>query len=240
MRTGRAGALTLSVSPGAAFPLAFAGLPAGFYTISPGIGVGAEYLLGFAPGVFARAGIGYRLAPLTAGPCLSLIEATIGVGDRFGLLPWLSLKPYVAGGYHFGFLRWTPRPRRAAHGRPARASTPSSTSSRRSASSSARRRSIDGGAFLGIQASVGASYSFGAAPATRTPGGEAGEDEAGEARARGDAEGRAEAHDSGGWADAYGLVRSSVSRLLRVVRHQPARHADPAERREGCDNRYHR
>ncbi len=52
---------------------------------------------------------------------------------------------------------------------------------------------IDGGAFLGIQASVGASYTLGAPAAAKTPVVKPAEDEAGEARAGRDAEDRDEA-----------------------------------------------
>ncbi len=82
--TSGGSALTLIAAPGVAFPLAYwaAGLPPTMYTLSPGLTIDAEYRLGFVPLVFVRGGIGYRLAPLSAGPSLSLIEATAGVGAR--------------------------------------------------------------------------------------------------------------------------------------------------------------
>lgn len=101
-----AGALTLSAMPAITFPLAYwgAGLPPGFYELALGAAIDAEYRLGFLPLLFAKAGIAYRRAPLSLGPVLSLIEATAGVGARFSLTPTISVKPYVAAGYDYGIL----------------------------------------------------------------------------------------------------------------------------------------
>jgi tetratricopeptide (TPR) repeat protein len=169
--TSSAGAFTLSVMPGVSFPLAYwnAGLPPGFYKLTPGAAIDVEYRLPFLPLLSAKAGVAYRRAPLSAGPVLSLIEASAGVGAQFALTPKISLKPYAAGGYHYGILAlgtdtatggaWTGRvgvnaqfdffaPVGIVVGAAA---------------------VMDGGAFLGIQASIGASYSFGAPVAARTP-----------------------------------------------------------------------
>jgi len=163
------GQVNLGVSGGAAFPIAFAGLPGGFYTISPGATIGAEYRFGFAPQVFAKALLGYRLAPLSAGPRLSLIEALAGVGYRYELSPKIALKPYAVGGYHYGILSLE---------------TTNETGGAWAARAGldvqldffapigivvGAAAVIDGGAYLGVQASVGASYSLGAAPSARTP-----------------------------------------------------------------------
>ena len=139
--TGTSGsALTLIAAPGVSFPLNYwaVGLPGTMYTLTPSLAVDAEYRLGFVPLLFVRGGITYRLAPLTAGPFLSLIEATAGVGARFQLTPKIALKPYVAGGYHFGILPMGSYTKPAVPGRRGRELKHRWTSSRLSASWSER------------------------------------------------------------------------------------------------------
>ncbi len=169
--TSPAGAFNLSVIPGLSFPLAYwnAGLPPGFYKLPLGAAIDAEYRLPFLPLLFAKAGIAYRRAPLKAGPALSLLEASVGVGAQFNVRPSISIKPYAAAGYHLGIL-------------------PLGTTTKAGGAWMARAGVnaqfdffapigivagaafvIDREAFLGIQASVGASYSFGAPVAARTP-----------------------------------------------------------------------
>jgi tetratricopeptide (TPR) repeat protein len=169
--TSSAGAFTLSVMPGVSFPLAYwnASLPPGFYKLPLGAAIDAEYRFGFLPLLFAKAGITYRRAPLKAGPVLSLLEASLGAGAQFDVRPSISIKPYAAAGYHLGIL-------------------PLGTTTKAGGAWMARAGVnaqfdffapigivagaavvIDGGAFFGIQASVGASYSFGAPVAARTP-----------------------------------------------------------------------
>lgn len=162
-----AGALTLSAAPAVSFPLAYwyAGLPPGFYQLTLGAAIDAEYQFGFLPLVFAKAGITYRRAPLTAGPVLSLLEASAGVGAQFTVAPSITLKPYAAAGYHFGILNMY---------------TTTETGGAWMARAGVNAQLdffapigivvgaavvIDQEAFLGIQASVGASYTLGAVAA---------------------------------------------------------------------------
>jgi hypothetical protein len=169
--TSSAGAFTLSVMPGISFPLAYwnAGLPPGFYKLPLGAAVDAEYRLGFLPLLFAKAGIAYRRAPLKAGPVLSLIEASVGAGARFALTPLISLKPYIAGGYHYGILAMGTG-NETGGAWMARAGVDAQFDFFAPIGIVAGAAFvIDREAFLGIQASVGASYSFGAPAAARTP-----------------------------------------------------------------------
>jgi tetratricopeptide (TPR) repeat protein len=167
--TSSTGAYTLSVMPGISYAFPFAGLPARFYTLAPSVIIDAEYRLPFMPLLFAKGGIGYRLAPLSTGPMLSLLEATVGVGANFSLTPKITLKPYAAVGYHYGILVMDLTNAKGG-----------TWAARAGANVQFDHLAplgilvgvagvLDGGAFLGIQASVGASYSFGAPVSAKTP-----------------------------------------------------------------------
>jgi hypothetical protein len=162
------GAITVSFMPAVSFPLAYwnASLPPGFYNLTLSATVDGEYPIPFLPILFAKGGITYRRAPLSAGPVLTLLEASAGIGAKIGVAPKIGVKPYVAGGYQYGFLNtggsggaWTARaganvqfdffaPLGIVVGAAA---------------------VMDGGAFLGIQAGAGVSYSFGPPTAVKAP-----------------------------------------------------------------------
>ncbi|MCX7031099.1 MAG: hypothetical protein NTU62_13415, partial [Spirochaetes bacterium] len=166
------GALSLGAAVGAAFPLNYSrvGIPASTYAVAPQVNLDVEYRLGFVPFAFVKGGIGYRLAPLAAGPSLSLLEAMAGGGARFDVLPSIALKPYVIGGYHFGFL---PMGDVTATGGAwaARAGLDVELGFFRPIGIVVGAAAvIDGGAFLGVQVTGGASYTLGMpATAPRAP-----------------------------------------------------------------------
>jgi tetratricopeptide (TPR) repeat protein len=163
-----AGAFSLSVLPSVSYPLVYAGLPSSLYTLAPSLGIDVEYRLGFIPLLFVKGGIAYRLAPLSAGPFLSLLEATAGAGARFDIGPKFALEPYAAAGYHFGILSMGPV-----------TNTGGAWAARAGVNAQLNLFApfgivigaaavIDSGTFLGIQASIGASYSFGTPVAAKT------------------------------------------------------------------------
>lgn len=163
------GAITLSVAPAVAMPLAYwnAGLPPDFYKLTLGAAIDAEYQLGFIPLLFAKAGVAYRRAPLSAGPVLNLIEASAGVGARFALTPTISIKPYAAAGYHYGILNMVSTTEtggawmaRAGVNLQLDLFTPIGIVVGVAAV-------LDREAFFGIQGSVGASYTLGAPVAAK-------------------------------------------------------------------------
>lgn len=163
------GAFTLSAMPAITFPLAYwdAGLPPGFYELALGGAIDAEYRLAFLPLLFARAGIAYRRAPLSAGPVLSLIEASAGVGARFSLTPTISVKPYVAAGYHFGILNMFSTTETGGAWM-ARAGVDLQLDFFAPIGIVVGAAAVlDREAFLGVQGSVGASYTLGAPVAAK-------------------------------------------------------------------------
>jgi tetratricopeptide (TPR) repeat protein len=161
------GQLSLSAMPGVGFAMENFGLPAGTYGLSPQVNIDAEYRLGFLPLLFLKGGIGYRYAPLTVGPVLSLIQATAGVGVRYDLIPLITLKGYVAGGYSFGILS-LPTENVTGGSWAARAGIDAQFNILPSLGVVAGGAIVvDNGVFLGLQAAVGATYSFGPAPAPK-------------------------------------------------------------------------
>jgi tetratricopeptide (TPR) repeat protein len=165
-----AGSFSLGVVPGISFPLSFPTLPASTYhSIAPSVAVDAEYRFGSLPLLYLKGGIGYRMTPLTAGPFLSLIEATAGAGAWVQIIPAISLKAYLAGGYHFGILT-TGAATETGGAWAARAGVDVLLSFFQPIGIIVGAAGVvDGGAFLGVQASVGASYSFGASGASKPP-----------------------------------------------------------------------
>lgn len=166
-----AGSLALGVALGAAIPLNYdsVGITASTYALAPQVNLDVAYQLGFVPFAFAKAGIGYRRVPLAAGPYLSLLEAMIGAGARFDVLPWLALEPYAIAGYHFGILSmgtdtetggaWT-----------ARAGLDVELGFFRPVGIVVGAGFVmDGGAYKGIQVTGGATYSFGTPAASPKP-----------------------------------------------------------------------
>lgn len=92
---------SLHVNPGLEIPF---GDSAEYFTLGGSLDLAGEYFFTETPAWFATAGLGYQLAPIQADKSVQIISAGIGGGLSLDLMPRLSVKASVTGGYFFGLL----------------------------------------------------------------------------------------------------------------------------------------
>lgn len=97
----RPSSFSLQVNPGMEIPL---GESSEYFKLGGSLDLAGEYFFTEAPAWFATAGLGYQLAPIQAEKSVQLISGGIGGGLSLDLMPRLSMKASVTGGYFFGLL----------------------------------------------------------------------------------------------------------------------------------------
>ena len=92
---------SLQVTPGVEIPV---GASSEFFKLGGSLNVAGEYRFSETPGWFAVAGLGYHLAPIEADKSVQLVSGGIGGGLSVDIMPRLSAKASVTGGYFLGLL----------------------------------------------------------------------------------------------------------------------------------------
>lgn len=92
--------LTLQLTPGLQIPF---GSDTDLYKLGAGADITGELRLPSLPLTFSLGG-GYQLSPTQSDVSLSMVTAGAGVGARFSVLPGLSAKGYLEGGFLYSFI----------------------------------------------------------------------------------------------------------------------------------------